>query len=59
MLISSGEDRGGLTARNEMNVVAAELGGDAELLPHRPVLAFAVQSDRRRMVYDLYVHPYE
>ena len=42
-----------LTAGREMDVIAAELGGHRELLPHRPLLAFTVQRHGRRMMLHL------
>jgi len=42
-----------LTGRNHMHVIAAKLGRYGELLPHDPVLALAVHSQCRRMMYYL------
>jgi len=51
--ISRVDDWRRLTVRQKMQIVASELGGHAELLPHDPVFAFAVQGDCRRMMYHL------
>ena len=42
-----------LTGWCQVYIIAAELGRNGELLPHDPVSAFAVQSDRRRVMYYL------
>jgi len=44
----------GFTVRSELYVIAAEFGGHRELLPHGPVFAFTIHSDRRRMMYHLH-----
>jgi len=44
----------GFTVRSELYVIAAEFGGHRELLPHGPLFAFTIHSDRRRMMYHLH-----
>ena len=43
----------GLTDGDKVDVVGAELGGRRELLPHRPVLAFTIERNHRRMMLHL------
>jgi len=45
-----------LTGRVDLHVIATELGGHGKLLPHDPVFSFAIQSDCRRMMYNLQTH---